>query len=263
MFDAHCHLSVDRMEPSADMALKLARQVGVTGFLLAGIDPQDWDRQLELTTRHSDVVPCFGVHPQRVGEIDDDEAHDMVMQLASRLGGPPSLRPRALGELGLDRAICSADSLPRQIQAFRAQLALAREADLPIVLHILRAQEAALTILEADGVPQAGGMVHSFSGPAEMVKRYVRLGLMISFAGPVTYGNARRALEACRAVPLDHLLVETDAPDQTPEPYRPGPNQPAYLPAIIHAVAKARNVPDEVVAEATSSNARRMLGWIG
>lgn len=247
------------MVPSAEDALAKARAAGVRGFLLAGIDPDDWNRQWELATSQPDVYPCFGVHPQRVGEIDFDHTRAMVEQLANRLTGPVHLRPRAVGELGLDRAMCDSDSLPRQTWAFREQLALARAADLPIVLHILRAQDAALSILEADGIPKAGGLVHSFSGSADLVKRYVKAGLMLSFAGPVTYTNARRAVDACRAVPLDYLLVETDSPDQTPEPHRPGPNQPAYLPAIIEAVAQARGQAPSAIAEATENNARRLL----
>jgi TatD DNase family protein len=168
--------------------------------------------------------------------------------------------PHALGEIGLD-ALGDAhkQSLPRQEAAFRTQLALARERDLPLVLHILRAHDRALRILTRDGVPRRGGVVHSYSGARDLVPRYLALGLHLSFAGPVASPAALRVHEAARAVPGERLLCETDAPFQTPLPHRPADNEPAFLPAIASALATIRGEAADDVARYTEENARRLF----
>jgi TatD DNase family protein len=146
-----------------------------------------------------------------------------------------------------------------QERAFRAQLALARELDLPLVLHILGTHAESLRILKADGVPRAGGVVHSYSGSAELVRDYVGLGLHISFAGPVTSPQARRVHAAARAVPAERLLAETDAPDQTPPARRPAQCEPAFLPDIVDALAQLRGESRQTLARTTMDNARRLF----
>jgi TatD DNase family protein len=264
VFDSHCHLHDDRMAADREAALTRARAAGVRGFLLAGVLSTGWAIEAELALRHPDLAIAYGVHPQLVAELDDEHLNDELSALAQALAGqgPKALpRPHAIGEIGLDALDAARRaSIPRQERAFRAQLALARSCELPIVLHILRTQDAALRILKRDGVPRCGGVVHSYSGSAELVPAYLALGLHISFAGAVTYPHARRLQEAARAVPLDRLLVETDAPDQTPFSHRPGPNEPAFLGDVLDALAIIRAEDRATLARATENNARRLLG---
>lgn len=177
-------------------------------------------------------------------------------------GEPPLPRPHAIGELGLHAANSDApaDILLQQERAFRAQLALARQLDLPLVLHVVRAHGQALRILQRDGVPRSGGVVHSYSGSAELVADYVRLGLHLSFAGPITYPEARRVQAAACRVPRDRLLVETDAPDQTPWARKPAACEPAFLPDIVEALARHRGEACAELARSTEANARRLFG---
>jgi TatD DNase family protein len=165
----------------------------------------------------------------------------------------------AIGETGLDGVGERRARLADQEVVFRAQLALARERRLPLMLHILDAHGRAFEILRGDGVP-SGGVIHSYSGSAEMARDYLALGLSLSFAGSVTHPGAKRARAAAAVVPRDRLLVETDAPDQTPAPHRPGLNEPAYLGTIVSALAAARGEPAEEVARGTEGNARRLFG---
>ncbi len=256
MFDSHCHLHDARVrDPEAQIAR--ARAAGVRGFLLAGVDPDGWRDEERLAAAHPEVAIALGVHPQIVAALDDARAEAMVAQLADRLASGP--RPAAVGEIGLDGLGERKASLERQARAFRAQLALAREADLPVSLHILRAHGHALAILRGDGVPHAGGVVHSYSGDPALVRDYLALGLSLSFAGTVTKPNARRAREAVSLVPRERLLVETDAPDQTPDPHAPAPNEPAFLPAIVEAIAALRAEAPADVARYTDDNARRLF----
>ncbi|MEM6533912.1 MAG: TatD family hydrolase [Myxococcota bacterium] len=259
MIDAHCHLQSLRISDPAAL-ISRARHAGVSGFVLAGVDPADWDRQIALAKEFPECGLCYGLHPQVVPEHEDSSADDILQELADAARGKNRPVPVAIGELGLDRLTDQTErALPRQERVFRAQLALARECELPIVLHVLRAQGRTLEILEADGVPEAGGIVHSYSGSADLVDRYVKLGLSISFSGSVVFERSKKVKAAAARVPEHSLLVETDSPDQTPPPHHPGPNEPAFLPLIVQAVADARGVSAKSVAETTTANTRRVF----
>ena len=261
MFDSHCHLHDERMADRREACLQRARQQGVDGMLLAGVDPAGWRVQSDLARQHPALALAYGLHPLRVVQCADAALDDDLQALATAVQGTATLqKPCAIGELGLDALTpLSRACLPRQTRAFRAQLALARATNLPVVLHILRTHPQALALLQQDGLPPAGGVVHSYSGSAALVPAYLALGLYISFAGAITLPQSVRLREAARAVPLDRLLVETDAPDQTPLAHRPTPNEPAFLPAVLAALADARREPLDRVQQHTSQNARRLF----
>jgi TatD DNase family protein len=255
MFDSHCHLhDAQVVDPAAQLAR--ARVAGVRGFLLAGVEPDGWAVQEELARAHPDVAISFGVHPQLVAELDEHQTDRMVAALDQALA---RTRPAAIGEIGLDGVGERKPSLPLQERAFRAQLAIARARDLPVVLHVLRAQQHALEIVKRDGLPRAGGVMHSYSGSADMVRDWAALGLCFSFAGPVTDAAAARVHKAARVVPRDRLLAETDAPFQTPPQFRPAQNEPAFLVAIVAALAKMRGEEATDVGGYTEENARRLF----
>jgi TatD DNase family protein len=218
--------------------------------------------QAALGQRHPELALAFGLHPLRVGELDDAAVAGQLAALEQALFAPsPALpRPHAVGELGLDGRPAAKSCLPRQASAFRAQLALARAANLPLVLHIVRCHGEALRILQRDGIPQRGGVVHSYSGSAEQVSDYLRLGLYISFSPAITAPQSPRLAAAARAVPIDRLLVETDAPDQTPYSLRPQQNEPAFLAVVLTTLAALRQQPLATVAAATADNARQLFG---
>lgn len=261
LIDAHCHLDDARFESDFDAMMLRARAAGVDGFVLAGVDPQGWRAQEALARRHPRMWFTVGVHPQVVAPSSDEEVEAMLAALAARLSSRDGVQPVAIGETGLDRSPRhGADTYARQERAFRAQLRLARRHELPVVLHVLHAHERALAILREEGLPRRAGMLHSYSGPAELVPAYAELGLHFSLAGPITYPKARKPVLAARAIPAELLLIETDAPDQAPSPHRPARNEPAYLFAVAAAVAQARGVSTEVVARSTRENTARLFG---
>jgi TatD DNase family protein len=169
-----------------------------------------------------------------------------------------SLHAAAIGEIGLDYAL-AAPSRALQQRAFRAQLRLAVQAGLPVLLHCRQAFRDLLAILDEEGVGEAGGVMHAFSGSPETARDCVRLGLHISLAGSVSYRNAVRPPAVAAWTPLERLLLETDAPDLAPEPHRGGLNLPEYLPVTAARVAEIRGITPEQLARATTENALRLF----
>lgn len=256
MFDSHAHLQDARVADPVGVWSR-ARAVGVQRVLLAGVDAEDWARQAALASLPG-VHRSVGIHPQVAAALDDDERAVQLSALREALErSSPSVV--ALGEIGMDGVGDRRDRFAAQAELFAGQLRLARRHDLPVLLHVLRAHEEALKILSDVGVPSAGGVVHSYSGSPELVPRYLAHGLHLSFSGSVTWHPDGRAARAVRACPLDRLLVETDAPDQTPLARRPAANEPSFLPDVVRAVAEIRGEPVDLVAHATYQNACRVL----
>jgi TatD DNase family protein len=252
MIDTHCHLDVAAFDSDRDAVIARANAAGVVGMLIPAIRPRTWPALEALALRHHDagIRYAIGIHPQIVPALDPDElAGDLTERIAQAADGAV-----AIGECGLDGGTAHREL---QDQIFRAQIRAARAVGKPLVIHVLRAHDRAPKILAEEG--PVTGVLHSYSGGAELVPVYRDLGLAFSFAGPATYRNARRPLEAVRAIPGELLLAETDAPDQAPEPQRGRRSEPALLPHIIAGMAIARGITVDECAELTTSNARRVF----
>lgn len=248
-FDSHCHLDDPRLLPRLPELLDAAQAAGVTGFLVPGVAPQGWQQIEELGRTLPQVLPAFGVHPMHAA-LFTPAVESNLRQL--------SRRAAAIGEIGLDYALPVPDRGTQQ-RAFRSQLRIAVQAGLPVLIHCRKAFGDLLAILEEERVESCGGVMHAFSGSPESARDCVRLGLHVSLAGSVTYQNAVRPPLVAASVPLERLLLETDAPDLAPEPYRGGVNLPAYLIATAQRVAALRGIPLEELARATTDNATRLF----
>ena len=270
MFDSHCHLHDDRSFALAPDMIARAQQVGLRGLVLAGVDRDTWGRQDALRRQFGSpdfsIGVAYGVHPQLIPSLSPSALEEQLAALHCAARGTLEIdgnligKPDAIGELGLDAASDQTQqNMTSQTHAFRQQLALARDLDLPIVLHILKTHAQVLQILKQDGIPRAGGVVHSYSGSAEQCREYVQLGLCISFAGGVTREHAPKLWASLALVPEDRLLVETDAPYLAPMPFRGKTNQPAYVRHVAQAVADARGENLASVAEATTRNFFRLF----
>lgn len=261
MFDAHNHLDDRRLDGERETLLSRARAVGVRGFVVAGVDQPGWERQAELARTEPDVFVCYGLHPWAAASLDDGAVDAQLEALEVLSAAPPTgAEPVGWGELGLDYSKrLDRATRPRQQRAFEAQLRAAIRLDLPLVLHVVRAHEDVLRALSEVGVPEAGGMVHSFSGSREVSERYLRLGLHLSLSGSVIDHPNARVAAMVPGLPLDRLLLETDAPDQTPRPLRPARNAPENLVVVAGAVAAMRGESLSSVAEATEKNARALF----
>ncbi|HVK85042.1 MAG TPA: TatD family hydrolase [Kofleriaceae bacterium] len=254
MIDTHCHLDTAAFDADLDAVLSRAVAAGIRGMLVPAIRPRTWPALAELAARaHGAGVRCaLGIHPQIVPELAPDElAGDLEQRLADAITEAHAV---AVGECGLDGGT---GSLDLQERLFRAHLRVARALRMPLVIHVLRAHDAAPRILREEGPVE--GVLHSYSGGAELVPVYRALGLAFSFAGPISYANARRPVEAARSIPPELLLVETDAPDQAPDGHRGGRSEPAFLPAVVAGLAAARGISVEDAAALTAANARRVF----
>lgn len=256
MFDSHAHLQDARFEHPADVWAR-ARAAGVRRVLLAGVDAADWERQAALADLPG-ISLSLGIHPQVVAALSTAEREAELGRLEKALA-KRSAAVVALGEIGMDGVGERRASYDAQAALFASQLRLARQHDLPVILHVLRAHEEALKVLAEIGVGPAGGVVHSYSGSAELIPRYLEHGLYFSFSGSVTWHEGGRAARAVEACPPDRLLVETDAPDQTPRSHRPAANEPAYLTDVVGALAAIRKEPPADIAILTHRNACRLF----
>lgn len=249
LFDSHCHLDDDRLLPQLPALISSAQAAGVTRFLVPGVAPGGWPGIQKLAASFPMILPAFGVHPMHA-----DLASAEALSELRRLTG----RAAALGEIGLDYTLDLPDPA-LQKELFRAQLRIAVEAGLPVLIHCRKAFPDLLGILAEVGIERCGGVMHAFSGSVEIARECLRLGLHISLAGSVTYLNAVRPVAVAKALPAERLLLETDAPDLAPEPHRAGVNLPRYLRITAERVAAIRGIPVEELARLTTANACRLF----
>jgi TatD DNase family protein len=267
VIDSHCHLDVARFAGEADAVIARATAAGVTGMLVPAIRPATWPALVALGAAHfaAGVRLGLGVHPQIVPELTADElagdlTGDLTERLCAAIAAASAAHPGlvvAVGECGLDGGTAAPEL---QERLFRAQLRAARALRLPVIIHVVRAHDRAPLILRQERVGEHGGVMHSYSGSADLVPIYRDLGLAFSFAGPVTYPGSRRPLAACRAVPDELLLAETDAPDQAPAPHRGQRSEPAMVADVLAGLAAARGRPAAELGALTAANARRVFG---
>jgi TatD DNase family protein len=242
------HFNKDR-----DQVLQRARDAGVAAVIDVGCDIASSESAIGLAEEYDGVFATVGFHPHSASELTDDDLDKLAELTRHR-------KVVAIGEIGLDfyRNLSPKET---QLWAFKRQLALARECGLPVVIHSRQAGDEVLDILTewSDGSNEPRGVLHCFSGDMELVRRYIGMGFLLSIAGPVTYPSSSAA-EIARDIPLDRLLIETDCPFLTPEPYRGKRNEPAYVSFVAEKIAEIRRIPVDSVKENTSRNAARMFG---
>src|SRR5262245_22052117 len=245
-----------QFDDDRDEVVARARAAGVTEMLVVG----ELDEELGLAgvTRAVEVAesygfPCSGgVHPHQA-RLFDDKAADLLRGLARER------RISAIGEIGLD---FDYDYSPRDVQkdALRRQLGLAREVGLPVIVHSREADEETAAILGREEAEEIGGVIHCFTGSRELAERALVIGFCISFSGIVAFPRSEIVQEVARTMPLERLLVETDAPFLAPPPHRGKRNEPAFVVEVARRVASLRGIDVEALAAASSANFRRFIG---
>jgi TatD DNase family protein len=248
--DTHCHLNHPLMSARLPEVFAAAERAKVTRYIVPGVGPDGWESIAALAESRDGLFPAYGLHPMLAGLYRETLMDRLALFTKNAV---------AIGEIGLDYAIAGVSREP-QINVLRSQLKLAVEAGLPVLLHCRQAFQDLLRIAREENVQQVGGVMHAFSGSPEIAAECIRLGLFISICGTVTYRNAKRPVEVAGKLPLDHLLLETDAPDMTPEPYRGRSNEPAFLIETARKVAEIKKIDVEEVAEVTTRNAERLFG---
>ena len=245
LIDSHVHTDDERLETDRAAVLSAARSANVIAQIVPAISQRLWPRVKAVCRDQDDLFACYGLHPCFHKEHQQSHIEDLAQWVGCE-------RPVAIGECGLDYQIADADKAHQQ-HLFAAQLALAREFDLPIVIHARKAVEDVIRMIRSSGHNR--GMVHSFNGSTQQANRLIELGYKLSFGGAVTFERARHLRELVATLPLDALLIETDAPDQPDALHSGQRNEPAYLVDVWRAISNLREEDPVSVAKATTQNA--------
>lgn len=253
LIDTHAHVDVEEFAPDRDLVLGRARSAGVVAQVVPAITRDHWPGLAQLTVRHADLFPAYGLHPVFL-EIHGDADIDA---LDAWLSDHPAV---AVGEIGLDgyvEAIASGAAWDRQWRLFTAQLDVALNHGLPVIIHARRALDHVLKALRQR--PGSTGIIHSFSGSRQQADQALEQGFCLGFGGPVTYPRANRLRRLVAELPDAALVLETDAPDQPSVSHRGERNEPSFLPEIAVCVAELRGVSVADLARQTTANARKIL----
>lgn len=248
--DTHCHLDAEEFGDAQTALVQAAHDAGVERMVVPSVARANFGIVRDLCARHPGCAPAYGIHPMYTdGALPQD-----LTELHEYLAQPDTV---AVGEIGLDFFIQHYDRA-RQEFFFVEQLKLAQEFDLPVLLHIRRAQDIVLKHLRQHKV--RGGIAHAFNGSRQQADEFIRLGFKLSFGGTMTYTRATRLRELAATLPLDSIVLETDAPDLPPDFLERGlPNEPQYLPLIAQTLVELRGIPLEEIAQATTQNALDVL----
>ena len=254
IIDTHCHLDLPAFDQDRQQVLDRARAAGVSDLVIPSVLSSGWDRITTYCNADTGLHYALGLHPVFLEQHSDEDLDSLALALSIN-------SPVAVGEIGLDYLRKELDR-HRQEYLFTAQLELARAEDLPVILHVRKAHDQVLSLLEKIAV--TGGIVHAFNGSTQQAKRYIDLGFKLGFGGMLTYARSTRLRRLARELPLDSLVLETDSPDLTVSQHRGERNSPEYLPHCLQALAEARGEDPAIIAAATSANARqalRMPAW--
>jgi TatD DNase family protein len=260
LIDSHCHLADDAFAQDLDEVVARARGAGLSTALcvLAMDEPDEAARAPRVAALWPSIRFALGIHPHQAGRFAGplDQA---ISAVRGALEATPGIR--AVGEIGLDYHY---DLSPRDVQreVFRAQVVLAGEMQLPVVVHTREAEADTMAILEDAARKPLAGVLHCFTGTAQLARWALDAGLYVSFAGIVTFPNARALREVAGSVPLDRLLVETDCPYLAPVPFRGSRNEPAHVIEVARALAEVHDVPLEEIARSVTRNFHRLFGEV-
>jgi TatD DNase family protein len=250
LYDSHCHLDAPEFDPDREAVLARARAAGVTSQLVPAVERAAWEKLRAICAADPGLRPAYGLHPMYLDRHHPQHLDDLADWLARE-------RPAAVGECGLDFFV---DGLDPEAQRyyFNGQLALARQHALPVVLHARRAVDEVIAALRRTGGLR--GVVHSWSGSEEQARQLFNLGFHLGIGGPVTFERAQRLRRTVATMPLEFLLLETDAPDQPDAAHRGQRNEPGRLLEVLNVVAQLRNADPAAIASATRENAERLFG---
>ncbi len=251
-FDSHAHYDDKRFDTDREALLESMQQKKVSYILNAASNTDSSLQGINLAKEYDFVYASVGVHPHDAAEITEE-----TMQVLEEYIKQPKVV--AVGEIGLDYYY---DYSPRDVQQywFRRQIQLARDVKKPIIIHMRDATQDTMNIVMEEKAFEVGGVFHCYSGSLEIAKQILQMGMYISIAGPITFKNATKAVEVVKAVPMDRLLIETDAPYLTPAPYRGKRNDSSFIHYTAQKVADIKGISIEEVAKQTMQNTFSLFG---
>jgi TatD DNase family protein len=247
--DTHCHLDAAEFSADRDAVAAAAVAAGVTKIVVPAVEVANFAAVRQCCQRYPGCLPAYGIHPMYTPQATDADL-DVLRDWLQRE------RPVAVGEIGLDHFVEGLDPA-RQLHLFVEQLKLAREFDLPVLLHVRRAIDPILRELRRVGV--RGGIAHAFNGSRQQAEIFISLGFKLGFGGAMTWPRATRLRALVATLPIESMVLETDAPDIPPDFVGHGRNEPAFLPRIAQILSELRAQPVDEIAKNTSQNATNIL----
>ena len=249
LFDTHAHLNDTAFDADREELMASFAAAGVGLVMNAGCSLESSREVVQMAETYPWLYASVGSHPDAANEVNEEvlEEYRKLCKLSSKV--------KAIGEIGLDYYY---EDIPReiQLQAFRMQMALAQELDLPVIVHEREAHNDGMSVVKE--FPTVKGVFHCYSGSAEMARQLVDLGWCIGFTGVLTFKNARKAVETAASIPLDRIVLETDCPYMAPDPFRGKRNHPGYLYRMAEKLAEIRGISVEEVHAATTANGKRL-----
>nr|WP_312579997.1 TatD family hydrolase [Sedimentibacter sp.] len=249
--DSHAHLDDDRFEEDREELVKSLNKNGIELVLNPGADLQTSKNAVDLSEKYNCIYAAVGCHPHDSKEMTDGTIN-IFKDLAKRK------KVIAIGEIGLDYYYDNTDRVTQR-KWFREQIKLAKELDMPYIVHDRDAHEDVFNIMKEEHYSGARGILHCFSSSVEMAKEFIKLGFMISIGGPVTFKKSKTPKQVALEIPLEHILIETDSPYLTPEPFRGKRNEPSYVKYVAEEIARIKNISVEQVAYETNKNFKKLF----
>ncbi|EOU2057558.1 TPA: TatD family hydrolase [Clostridium perfringens] len=250
IFDTHAHYDSDSFDEDRENVIKELKENGVIGVLNCGSDLYGLRKSVELAKEFDMFYAAVGIHPENADEFNEDVVKEIKEFVKNE-------KVKAIGEIGLD--YYWEENPPREVQkeVFRAQMKLADELNLPVVIHDRDAHKDTLEIMNE--FPNVIGVVHCFSGSVEFAKECIKLGYYIGFTGVLTFKNAKKLVDVCREIPAERMLVETDCPFMAPVPFRGKRNKSDYIEYIIDKMSEIRGISGEEMNEILLNNKKRLF----
>jgi len=249
LIDSHCHLDFEVFDNDRPEVLQRAKDNNISDIVIPGTEKIFWDRIKQLCENQPHLHACYGLHPYWVNNKNTQDIHALDTYIESN-------RPVALGECGLDFRPQQADK-KTQLTFFEAQLNIANNHRLPLVIHSVKATETVIQMIKK--FKNLSGMIHSYSGSTEQARQLIDLNFYISLGGSLTYDHAKKIKKVAKEIPLTSLLLETDSPDQPDQKNSGKRNEPAYLINTLDVISKLRNEQREVIARQTTLNAKTLF----
>ena len=252
LFDTHTHINVKHFEKDEAEVIKRALDAGVTQMGVIGFDDETIAKALELGRKYASIHPVIGWHPTEAGSYTDAVEENLINLINKH-------KVSMMGEMGLDYHWMED---PKEVQqdVFRRQIRVAKELNLPITVHNRESTEDVYRILKEEHIEDVGGIMHSFNLDPEWMQKFLELNMHISFSGVLTFKNALDVKESAKVVPLNRVLIETDAPYLSPQPYRGKRNEPSYVRYVAEEIATLRDMSFEEIAKITTDNANTLFG---
>ena len=251
LVDTHCHLDVVDFDIDRSDVLKRCRHGGINKIIVPAIQSESWSNLLNLCKTEAGLYPALGLHPVFLKQHHPEDINNLDNLLEK-------VRPIAVGEIGLDFYIKELDQ-QQQIDLFEAQLFIAKKYELPVILHVRKAHDQVLQLLKK--IKVKGGFCHAFNGSIQQAEKYIELGFKLGFGGTLTYKNSTKIHQLAKSLPLEFIVLETDAPDMVVESHRGERNSPEYIVDALFALAKIKDESVDFIAKQTTLNANDVMNF--